>query len=262
MKRTLRMFGILFCVCATIWIFTGCSGKTNTGGKMHYDLTAEPINLDPQSAADMSSMTVINQIYEPLFRLDEAGEIVPAAAERYTLSADGLNYRILLRFGLMWQNGDPLDAADYAFALRRILLADTQSPYAGQFFGIRNAKAYHSGKADFSEVGVTADGLYLNITLESPDENFLHLLTTTAAMPCQQKFFDSTKGKYGLESEALLSNGAFYLQSWSHDQYLKLTKNENYYAAEDVKIAGVTMWTNNADSREETFWKGNTHTAR
>ena len=249
---------LLACVLL-LTLFSGCSKRTSTSGKMHYDLSAEPVNLDPQTASDLSSMTVINQIFEPLFTLDENGEILPAAAERYTVSADGTQYQILLRSGMRWQNGDFVDADDYAFGLQRVLLSETQSPYAAQFYGITNAKAFHDGKVRFSEVGVEPNGLYLTITLTEPDEYFLNLLSSTAAMPCQKKFFESTKGKYGLEANATLANGPFYLQTWAHDQYLKLTRNANYRDSENVRIAGVTMWTNNTENREETFWKGNTH---
>ena len=238
--------------------FTGCTKKTNTAGKMHYDLTSEPINLDPQTASDLSSLTVINQMFEGLVAVDENGGIICAAASSYDVSADGLTYEFMLRSSLTWNDGSLLDAEDFAFGLQRVLLSDTRSPHAGKFFGIRNAEEYHAGKVDFSEVGIHHNGLRLVITLKQPDETFLNRLADSAAFPCDTAFFDSTKGKYGLEADSILSNGPFYLETWAHEQYLKLTKNDRYREASDVKISGVTMWTNNIEGREATFWKGNT----
>ncbi len=253
-----RAAAMLLALVLFVVPLAGCSQKTSTAGKMHYDLAAEPVNLDPQSASDLASMTVINQIFEGLFILDQAGEPIPAAAESYTVSSNGLTYDILIQENLTWQDGSVLDAQDYAFGLQRVLLPDTQSPHASQFYGIKNAKKYHQRECDFSAVGIQADGLHLTITLEQPDEHFLNLLTLTATMPCDEKFFNKTKGKYGLEADVTLANGAFYLQTWSHNEYLKLTKNEKYRNADNTKISGVTMWTNNTENREQTFWQDRT----
>ncbi len=255
MKKCLALF---FCVLLLFGCLTGCTKKTYTGGKMHYDLTAEPKNLDPQTASDVPSMTVIHQMFETLFALDENGEIVPAAADSYTVSEDGLTYRILVRTGMKWQNGAALDAEDFAYGLQRVLMKETMSPHASKFYGIQHAKEYHEGTVGFDQVGISHNGLWLTVTLQQADESFLKLLTLTASSPCDEAFFTSTKGKYGLEAGATNANGAFYLHSWSHDQYLKLSKNANYRAADTVSITGVTMWTNNIEGREETFWNGKT----
>ncbi len=226
---------------------------------MHYDLTAEPVNLDPQTADDLPSKTVINQIFEMLFTLNENGEVENASAESYALSSDGLTYTITVREGLVWSNQAPLTAEDFAFGLKRILMGETQSPFAKQFYGIQNGKAYHDGQADESALGIAASGNVLTIRLSEADDNFLHLLASTAAAPCNRDFFESTKGKYGLEASALIANGPFYLEKWEHDEYCKLTKNESYRDVESVKIAGVTMWSDNAEGKDEAFWNGSTH---
>ncbi len=256
-RKAFSLFAVLLLVVS---LFSGCKKQTSTGGKMHYDLTAEPVNLDPQTADDLPSKTVINQIFEMLFTLDENGGVENAAAEDCELSSDGLVYTITVREGLIWSDGKtPLTAEDYAFGLKRILMEETQSPFAKQFYGIQNGKAYHSKKADESALGITVSGNVLTIALSEADENFLHLLASTAAAPCNPEFFESTKGKYGLEANALIANGPFYLESWVHEEYCKLTKNKSYRDVESVKIAGVTMWSNNAEGRDETFWNGKTH---
>ena len=51
--------------------------------------------------------------------------------------------------------------------------------------------------------------------LSSPDETFLSKLTLPGAMPCDEAFFDSTRGTYGLTSASTLSSGHFYLYNWT-----------------------------------------------
>ena len=39
-------------------------------------------------------------------------------------------------------------------------------------------------------------------------------------MPCNETFFNATKGRYGLDYSTLLCNGPFYLSYWLHDSAL------------------------------------------
>ena len=55
--------------------------------------------------------------------------------------------------------------------------------------------------------------------LDYPSAEFLQSLTFTAAMPCNQQFFENTKGRYGLDDKSVPSNGAFYIKQWFYDPY-------------------------------------------
>ena len=50
---------------------------------------------------------------------------------------------------------------------------------------------------------------------DSYDETFLSKLTLPGAMPCDEEFFNSTRGTYGLTSASTLSSGSFYLYNWT-----------------------------------------------
>ena len=51
--------------------------------------------------------------------------------------------------------------------------------------------------------------------LSEKDDNFLSKLTLPGAMPCDEEFFDSTRGTYGLTAKTTLSSGSFYLYNWT-----------------------------------------------
>lgn len=81
------------------------------------------------------------------------------------------------------------------------------------------------------KLGVQAVGDFeLRITLESAtDESaFLDLLTKAICMPCNETFFNATKGRYGLDYSTLLCNGPFYLSYWLHDSALTIKNNDDY----------------------------------
>ena len=155
-------------------------------------------------------------------RKNSDGEIVPDLAESWTVSPDGKTYTFQLKDGLTYRavKGASTDyaitAEDFVFAFRRIFQPQTNSPYAVEFSALENSAAVLAGEADASTLGVSASGpLTLVFRLSEKDDNFLSKLTLPGAMPCDEEFFDSTRGTYGLTAKTTLSSGSFYLYNWT-----------------------------------------------
>ena len=51
--------------------------------------------------------------------------------------------------------------------------------------------------------------------LSEKDENFLAKLALPGAAPCDEAFFESTRGTYGLTAKTTLASGSFYLYNWT-----------------------------------------------
>ena len=67
--------------------------------------------------ADFGSYTVTSQIYSTLTILDDKLQIVPYAAEKWTVSRDGLTWTFKLRDNLVFHNGRKADANDVKYSL-------------------------------------------------------------------------------------------------------------------------------------------------
>lgn len=206
---------------AFLFVLTGCSTGSGTNSFTWF-VDAIPANLDPQIASRAEDVIACENLYSGLIRRNAAGELVPELAESWTVSADGRVYTFRLRSGLTYtaSRGKPTDyaitAEDFVFAFRRVFRAQTASPYAVEFSAIENSAAVLAGEADESSLGVYAeDALTLVIRLSARDDNFLAKLTLPGAMPCDEEFFNSTRGTYGLKSSATLSSGSFYLYNWT-----------------------------------------------
>lgn len=90
---------------------------------------AEPESLDPaQIRSGFPGEVVLVDLFEGLVSEDGQGRIVPAQAQRWETSADGLVWRFFLRPQLKWSNGEPLTAADFVYAWRRLLDPAQASP--------------------------------------------------------------------------------------------------------------------------------------
>ena len=225
-----------------------------------------PNNLDPQLAWESPELIAVTNLYSGLFRLNDEGEPVPDCAESYTVSGDGLTYTFTLKEGLAYtqnRGGEAeyeLTAADFVFGLRRVFRPETGSPYTSTYAAIKNSAEVLSGAMDETALGVSApDARTVVIQLDQPDPQLLYKLALPGAMPCNEEFFESTEGSYGLTRAATMGNGSFYVYNWN-DNGLFLRRPANGDAVTALRLvinatgetaessgsssaaSGVTLW--------------------
>jgi peptide/nickel transport system substrate-binding protein len=91
----------------------------HAGGRLVVSLRAEPKTLNPLSAADTPSREVIGAMQADLIHINRGTQLTePALAKSWKVSADGLQYTLVLRKGLRFSDGQPLDADDVLFTMR------------------------------------------------------------------------------------------------------------------------------------------------
>lgn len=271
MKRTISILTAIILLAATL---AGCSGNQKPIDFI-YPFSANIRSFDPQVAETRDEFLLIENTFEGLIRIDDEGNIQNGMAESYNISDNGLTYTFKIREGMKWDiNTEKRDdgtyrderlemlgydfnpditANDFVFALQRACEPLTDSPMFASLSCIENANAVHKGLFPSSKLGVRAKDTYtLEIRLSSRDDMFLSTLSTAVAMPCNQEFFNATKGRYGLERKYTLFNGQFYLSQILESSYL-LKANE-YYTGEFPAIASelILKIVNNED-RDKTI---------
>ncbi len=232
LKRRWLAWGLILCLCLTA---TACNARQSKyGAAFRFPLVAEPTQLDPQVATDAASVEVLNAVMEGLTRLSEEGDVLPGIAESWKTSEDGKTVTFSLR-SATWSDKTALTAEDFAFAFARAVNPDTRSPLKEKFSNIVTATA--------------TDKHTFTVTLKTADEEFPRKMANSAFFPCQKAFFEKTAGRYGMESQYVLSNGPFVLSSWKHGDNLILRKNTQYYAAEEI-LPEEVRYMMNVDTNE------------
>lgn len=241
-----RMFKnkILALVLTVILAFsiTGCNKTADA--YIYFELPSLPTTFDPQTAQSDSELLVVKNIYEGLTRKNSKGETVMGIAESY--EKNGLTYTFTLRKNAKWNNGDRVTAHDFVFGIRRALDPKTKAFFASRLFCIKNAKKVKSGELSTDKLGITpVNDSVLKIELDYEDEEFLNNLSTSIAMPCNEKFFNECKGKYGLFRDNIVGNGSYRLTKWNKESFgIRLYKNEGYTGDFVAKNAAVFLTCN------------------
>lgn len=152
---------VVLAVAGALFISTALSpayAQARTDVKV--GLVLEPPNLDPTAgAAAAIDEVVYANIFEGLTRFASDGSIIPALAESWQISEDGLTYTFRLRTGVKFHDGTDFTAEDVKFSLDRARAADSVNAQKALF-------------ADITAVEVV-DPATVRITLSRPNGNFL-----------------------------------------------------------------------------------------
>lgn len=265
MKKTKAVLALLMAGTMMLGV-VGCGSSSDTAGSgsvttgtestgsdtaaagssdMNVMLETPVESLDPQQATDGTSFEVIADYTDGLMQMDADGQAVPAIAESYDLSDDGLTYTFHIRSDAKWSNGTPVTAADFVFAWQRAVDPAVASEYAymlSDIGQIKNAAEIIAGDMDKSELGVTAvDDTTLQVELNVPVSYFLSLMYFPTFYPVNEEFFNSCGDTFATSPETTLSNGAFILDSYEPAATaFHLTKNADYYDAGRIQLSGLS----------------------
>jgi len=229
---------------------------------------AEPNDLDPHLSSTLTGQVIINSLFEGLTVLDEASmRPLPAAAESWKVSSDGLTWTFHLRPDLRWSNGDPLTAADFVRSWKRALTPALAADNAWYLFALKNAAAYNSGELENpAEIGARAPDTYtLVLTLEHPAPYLPVLLSLPAWFPLHagnlEKFGALTqRGRPWTRPSELISNGPYTLTAWEPDARIVLEKNPQHRDAARTQIERIVFLPiENADDEERAYRAGQLH---
>ncbi len=256
----------------SIALFSGCSADNGEDYIFKSVIYGNPDTLDPQTAADESSRAVIANTFRGLYRINEKGEVVPDMAEELEVSDDGLNWSFTIADNVYWTDGGDFEAVctayDFEFAFRRLLSPEVKSKNADKYYCIKNAENIHKGIiTDITALGIKAESdKRLVITLEEKKPDFMRLLAAPSSMPCNEEFYRSTEGRYGLYDDAVAGNGDFYVTSWSYDKWsdnnncIILRRNKANSKTEKISPYGLNFFiVNDSEKGFEMFRKGEIH---
>ncbi len=169
----------------------------------------EPPNLDPTAgAAAAIDEVVYANVFEGLTRVAPDGSVLPALAESWETSDDGLVYTFHLRTGVTFHDGTTFDAADVKFSLDRARADDSTNAQKGLFATIASVEV--------------VDPATVEVTLNRPVGDFLFDMSWgDAAIVAPETAADNATRPVG--------TGPFQFSDWVQGDRVELVRYPDYW---------------------------------
>ena len=204
--------------------------------------------LDPGLSTETVNRYAIAHMYSGLYKKLEDGSVVPElAAEEAEVSEDGLTYTVKIKEGLTWSDGEPVTANDFVYAVNRNLTYGAENGFVTDKL-VRYLEGAEEYLADtevdlstFSFAGVEAlDDTTVVYHLKTPCAFFTGLLCGSAFLPLREDVAEPGFSEWSVEPGYPVT-GAYVLDYCNENEKVVLTKNENYYDAENVTVDQITF---------------------
>lgn len=257
MKRSMRL--ILAAAMAASLAMTGCGGggsageTTAAGGGGDSTVTAAAageskgtavdttgylvavLNADIQTADVQKTskdyqtpMNIFDRLVDINVAEDGTTSVIPALAESWDISTDGLQYTFHLRQGVKFHNGNDFTAEDVAYTFHRLLTVEggVNSEFIDQ---VKGANELLEGTADTLEGLEVVDDYTVKITLKEPYAAFLACISSPGVSIYDSEATEAAGDQFGLDPAVTVGTGPFIFTSWTLNDQIVMTKNDNYW---------------------------------
>ncbi len=248
MKKSQILFIIIIvCVIVIAGVFFTLRSKDKgikTADKDTIDVSiASQINaLDPALSLTVDIRSILSNMYEGLFNIDDKGNITPGVATEYYSNDEKTIYTFKLREDAKWSDGMPVTAQNFKDGWTRVLNPETASAWSSYLYYIKNAEAYNKGEASAEDLGIEVkDDFTLIVTMEEPCLFFAEMTTIQPYYPVRLDKINEDNQNWDKNSSTQISNGAFRLKEWNNDVDIQLVKNENYWNNQEIKIKNINF---------------------
>jgi len=179
-----------------------------SGGEITVAIVADPPGWDPTvSTSQEIPRVVYHNVYEGLVRFDRDGNIVPALAERWNVSDDGLNWFFFLREGVTFHDGSEFNADDVIAKFQRAMDPDSGHTHSAYYESIDE---------------IIAAGRTVQFKMKQANASLLYNLARPDSIIYPEELQESQRS-------TPIGTGPFKFVDYVEGSEVRLEKNEDYY---------------------------------
>jgi peptide/nickel transport system substrate-binding protein len=209
-KRKLHWMLFLLIVWA---FFAGpapfAQAQIKPGGTIIEAMATEPTNLNTLKMARRPEYTILHLMFEPLFTVNKKLEIEPLLVESYKTSADGLVWTFVIKKGIKFHDGTPLNAEAVKFCLEK----DQGGSQGTRISAIKEIKV--------------VDEMTVDVILNTPFPVFLNALSNPSIVMFSPTAYKKAPQDWG--SKVLVGTGPFMFVEWKSGDRVIMKKNPDYH---------------------------------
>jgi peptide/nickel transport system substrate-binding protein len=201
-----------FFVLVVLALLATVFAQPKMGGVLRAGMQTDPVGLDPHTTQATATRNMLENVYDTLVMFDSQMQIVPALAESWTTSEDGLTWTFKIRQGITFHDGSVFKASDVAFSLNRIKDPAIASPRSGDFEVIE---------------GVTApDDATVVITLTKPFSPLLSKLAQSLNVIVSEAVANANNNDL---NSVVIGTGPFKFVEYVPQTKMTLEKNPDFW---------------------------------
>ncbi|WP_394780025.1 ABC transporter substrate-binding protein [Undibacterium sp.] len=225
--------------------------KARAPKTLHVMLTTQEAALDPGAASDLASLSINENIFDPMLRYDYLArpvKLMPnTLAAMPDISDNGKTYTMHIQPGIFFTpdaafkgKQRELTAQDYLYSIKRLYDPALKSPWLFMFEGkiLGDEKLKSSAGFDINQPveGLQATDRYtLRVRLKAPDSNFLFQLATPATGAVAREVAETYADQVGSHP---VGTGPFMMGKWQRSYQIELLANPTYRTVVFSSTAG------------------------
>ncbi|GAB6988058.1 ABC transporter substrate-binding protein [Paenibacillus pini] len=199
---------------------------------------SDSVSLDPAIVTDGESLKIGQQVFDSLLEYKEGStEVVPALADSYQVSPDGLKYSFKLRQGVKFHDGTDFNADAVVFNFTRWSDPKSEFKFKEDSFDYYDSMFGPDGNRIIKHVKAV-DANTVEFTLSQPQAPFLQNIAMTCFGIASPKAIQEKKENFKNEP---VGTGPFVFKEWKHNDSITLEKNPNYWKEGLPKINKVIV---------------------
>jgi len=201
-----------------------------------YCSEGSPENFYPGINTTGTSFDVSEQIYDNLVGFERGGtSVVPALAEKWTVSKDGLEYTFNLRKGVKWQSNKNFKPSRDFNADDVLFMIERQWKESHPYFKVTSANHSYFGDMGMPKLLKSVDRVddyTVKIVLNRPEAPFLSDLAMQWAGVQSKEYADAMlkAGTPEKIDQEPIGTGPFSLVQYQKDAIIRFKANPDYWA--------------------------------
>ena len=228
-------------MAATTPVMAEDAAASEDGYNLSLCIASEPMSIDPALNSAVDGAIMCNHMFEGLVKWVDDGNgnavTAPGQAESWekTENDDGtVTYTLTLRDGIKWSDGQDVTAGDFVYSWQRLANPETAADYCYMIDMVQGYDTVADGSAEPDTLGIKAlDDKTLQIDLSYDCPYFEEIMAFPATFPVRQDIVEENDD-WTYDVDSYISNGPYKMKEWSHNAYILMEKNENYYDYENL----------------------------
>ncbi|MGL5437685.1 MAG: ABC transporter substrate-binding protein [Lachnospiraceae bacterium] len=173
-------------------------------------------------------MNIFDRLVDIEVDADGTSRIAPSLAQNWDISDDGLEYTFHLREDVTFHNGNAFTAEDVEYTFHR-MLTEPGAINAEFIDQVKGADELLAGSADTLEGLEVIDEYTVKMTLKEPYAAFLACISSPGVSIYDSEATAAAGDQFGLDPSVTVGTGPFRFTSWTLNNQLVLSRNEEYW---------------------------------